>query len=199
VETLTIDDDDRPNFYIETFGYEIGGKMEFEVKDFMLMVPHDYNAAPDHSFNLAFVFQRSSSDVVSRDDLSRNTCFHESKMNDDDEIIMMSSRTQWADTKIEKTIKIPGYYHLFFSNCEPNTHTSFTMVLSQYNVDRSGSKKLSLCRQGLSPNMVFLHLLSLRGAARRVALRSVCRTGSDPQYSLADDGGVGVEDIDSVL
>jgi len=55
-------------------------------------------------------------------------------------VIMMSSRTQWADIKIEKTIKIAGYYHLFFSNCEPNTHTSFTMTLSQYNVDKVGSK-----------------------------------------------------------
>lgn len=140
VETLTIEDDDRPNFYIETFGYEAGGKMEFEVKDFSLLAPHNYNLPSNNNFNLAFVFQRANNDVVSRDDMSPRTCFHESKLNEDDDIIMMSSRTQWGDMKIEKTVKIPGYYHLFFSNCEPGTHTSFTISLTQYNLDKSGAK-----------------------------------------------------------
>lgn len=106
-----------------------------------LMVPHDYENPPNGKFNIAFILQRSSTDSAARLEGDLDDCFHEHKLNEDDELIPLSFRTTWKEMKFEKKITIPGYYHLYFSNCEKSTHSSFELSLTEYNVDpRTGAK-----------------------------------------------------------
>lgn len=39
----------------------------------------------------------------------------------------------WKTYKFEKNIDIKGDYHLYFSNCEPNTQINFNLNLVEYN------------------------------------------------------------------
>ena len=95
-ETLIINDDPRHSFHIVSFGFEKGGKVEFTVKDFQLMVPHDYVVQENHQYNIAFVLQHSTSDVAIRtDEATPDFCFHESKVSAKDFIIDMKKRTDW--------------------------------------------------------------------------------------------------------
>jgi hypothetical protein len=138
IEDLSIKNDDRKNFHIESFGFEEGGRFEANLKEFALMVPHDFQMPADDTFNIAFVLQRSNSDVGVKTDSSK--CFHEVFVSQTDLIVPLKHRTNWENLKFSKTISEPGYYHLYFSNCVDGSHSSFELVTTQYNFDSTGNK-----------------------------------------------------------
>lgn len=149
IEKLEIEDDDRMMFHIETFGYEPGGKLELDVKNFQLMVPQDYQAPDEKNFNIAFVIQHSSNDSPTRADESAEHCFHKEISVDSylgEEVIPLSSRSDWRSLRISRTMNSNsgGFYHLYFSNCEANTHASFSVTLTQYNIDPITKEKIFL-------------------------------------------------------
>lgn len=152
---LDIDNDSRTAFHISSFGFEEGGVLSFELKDFTLMVPaHNYDAPADDKFNIAFVLQRSVSDTSVRLEDSSKVCFHQKRINAiDDDVIKLNDRSKWEMTKFQKTITKPGYYHLYFSNCEPKVHTSFKLSTEEYNVDNGERVYLSTGLSGL-PTMI---------------------------------------------
>lgn len=140
IEELEIKNDPRHAFHIESFGFEPDGKIQLKISDFMLMVPHDFVPPANNAYNIAFVLQRSASDGGLRLDDTANTCFHENKLNDDDVVISLSSRHKWQELKFTKTITIPGYYHLYFSNCEDDTQAGFNLKLTEFNLDSAGQR-----------------------------------------------------------
>jgi len=141
VSDLVVENDDRLVFHISSFGYEEGGKFEANVKDFSLMVPHDYKQPATKDFRIAFVLQRSPSDTGVRLESQDKTCFHEQRVGPDDDVIMVNDREKWSNIKFSKTITAPGYYHLYFSNCQTDVHSSFEIQTSEYNVDSVGNKE----------------------------------------------------------
>jgi hypothetical protein len=52
----------------------------------------------------------------------------------DDTIIKLGSRSDWKHMKYEKKIEVPGFYHLYFLNCEPQTSVSW-LHFEEYNVN----------------------------------------------------------------
>lgn len=105
------------------------------------MVPHDYTAPATKDFRIAFVLQRSPSDTGVRLENQGKSCFHESRVGPDDDIIMVNDREKWAEQVFQKTITVPGYYHLYFSNCHTEVHSSFEIQTEEYNVDADGIKE----------------------------------------------------------
>lgn len=148
IDSLTIDNDDRPTFLIDSFGFEKGGQFKIEIHDFSLMVkPNSYTPPADEKYKVGFVLQMSTVDDTTGSEYNggsnvgiKTRCFHESSIRGGDELISMASRTDWTSRTFEKTIEKPGYYHLYFSNCEPDTLASFTLTLTEYNVDEKGQK-----------------------------------------------------------
>merc|ERR1719223_1978054 len=102
------------------------------------MVPHDFQLPDDNTYNIAFVLQRSNSDIGIKTDASK--CFHETFVAPSDVVIPVTDRTEWSKKTFTKTIEEPGYYHLYFSNCMENTHSSFELKTTMYNVDSDGLK-----------------------------------------------------------
>jgi hypothetical protein len=147
IEKLSVTNDPRPHFHIESFGFEKGGVFEAKLDDFALMVPHDWKVPPDGTFDLAFVLQRSPSDVGVKVDGS--ACFHTNFVSPEDHVFELKSRTQWGSQRYNVDIKEPGYYHLYFSNCVAGTHTTFNLVTTEYNIDLSTGVK-SYLSTGLS-------------------------------------------------
>ena len=138
------------------------------------MVPQDYQAPDEKNFNIAFVIQHSSNDSPTRADESAEHCFHKEISVDSylgEEVIPLSSRSDWLTIKIavhhiylfeiykayiyirlRRSLRISrtmnsnsgGFYHLYFSNCEANTHASFSVTLTQYNIDPITKEKIFL-------------------------------------------------------
>lgn len=147
VESLDIYRDDRRFFHIESFGYE-QGFFSFELSDFELytLAPEAYvNKVSGDAFNIAFVLQRSDQDALTRNDENIRPCFHTDMKNDDDTTVWsIPARNKWNETtKYSKDIERSGYYHLYFSNCEENSQTSFTLYLVEYNLDGDVANYLS--------------------------------------------------------
>jgi hypothetical protein len=138
IEDLTVFNDDRNTFHIESFGFEKGGVIEAEILKFSLMVPHDFVRPPDNRFNIAFVLQLSASDVGVKTD--GNKCFHETFVSPDDLVVPLTDQAGWNEKKFRKVIEKPGYYHLYYSNCVDNSHSSFELKTTEYNIDDSGTK-----------------------------------------------------------
>lgn len=133
IEVLNIDKDSRTTFHIESFGYEQGGEFKLHIDDFLLMVPHDYKAP--ESFKIAFVLQKSPNGVMDIEENSATRCFHKDEVTaGEDFIIDLSSRSNWKSLDFTATIKTPGFYQLYFSNCEIGTQAGFKMRLEEYNV-----------------------------------------------------------------
>lgn len=139
ISDLTVDNDDRLVFHISSFGFEAGGVFKATVTDFSLMVPHDYAAPSTKDFRIAFVLQRSPSDAGVRLEGAEKVCFHEQRVGPDDDIIMVNDREAWKKITFQKTITEPGYYHLYFSNCQLGVHSSFEIQTEEYNVNEDGS------------------------------------------------------------
>jgi len=138
IEDLLIENDDRNTFHIESFGYLEGGVFNFEIKDFFLLVPHDFTLPGNGKFNVQFVLQRSDSEVGY--DTSSKKCYHESFIGPEDSLISMEDRTDWNNKVASIPIHTPGYYHLYYSNCVGKAHSSFELVTKQYNVNAQGTK-----------------------------------------------------------
>lgn len=104
-----------------------------------------YVQPEDGKFRLAFVLQHSNSDSSERLDGLGSSCFHELKQKQNNvnpetlAIISLRSESSWDHLEFSKTITEPGYYHLYFSNCEPTTRSDFHLTITQYNVEPMGN------------------------------------------------------------
>jgi len=158
IEDLVIENDARSTFHIESFGFEEGGVFKGEIDNFYLLVPHDYvqDNTNAHKFNVALVLQRSDTDHAIN--AEGGHCFHETFVGPEDWVVPLSDRSVWEKVVFNKNINVAGYYHLYFSNCEKDTHTSFELKTTEYNVAPGTSTKIYLS-SGLSsmPSWYFLY------------------------------------------
>lgn len=135
-----ISKDERAAFAIESFGFEVGGVLELTVKELQLLVLPDYERPDEGQFRIAFVLTRSQTDATIRLEDTTSTqeiCFHESIENNKDGnkvLYMNDRREQWKEFHFQETINEKGDYHLYFSNCEPNTQINFQLHLVEYNM-----------------------------------------------------------------
>lgn len=164
VEELTVANDPRHAFHIESFGYLQGGVLDLKVDEFALMVPHNFIAPKDETYEVAFVFVKSASDAEATFDKTR--CLHtdyEMHESTDNEIFSLKQRTEWNHIQFQHTVKEPGYYHLYFSNCVESTHTNFKLKTMQYNVDGKGNRVYLPTGLAVLPTWYFLVLLGAVG------------------------------------
>mmetsp|Transcript_43188 Transcript_43188/g.84652 ORF Transcript_43188/g.84652 Transcript_43188/m.84652 type:complete len:438 (+) Transcript_43188:3-1316(+) len=157
IQDLDIENDDRSTIHINSFGFDKGGVLNLTVTDLQLKVPHDFQAPADEMYDIAFLLQRSVSDAGARADFEDDgTCFH-SEVQDDTEVIGLRSRNDWKYFNHVSQIEQPGYYHLYFSNCEKTSLSSFHMDLIQYNVvPESGAKDYLSTGEKNLPTWLFL-------------------------------------------
>ena len=71
-------------------------------------------------------------------------CFHRTSLtsgNENNDIIIQLDTRQnnWQHMIYEHTIDEPGYLHVYFSNCEPDTSLSYDLTLIEYNVNADGT------------------------------------------------------------
>lgn len=143
ISNLIIDNDSRHLFHISSFGFEKGGHFSFELANFSLMVPEGYKSPANNAFQIGFVLQHSPSDNGVRLE-NEKICFHTKRVNPDlDDVIMMNDRAKWNSHKFEKTIVVPGFYSLYFSNCESTVHSTFELKTYEYNVENGEKVYLS--------------------------------------------------------
>jgi hypothetical protein len=147
-------------FHVETFGFEANGVFELELDNFIMMVPHDYVSPADEKYKVALVLQKSNTDGVNIQASTavegQEGCFHTDSIQDGDEIISLSSRTQWKSLMFKKTIQEPGFYHLYFSNCEATTQAQFSLKVTEYNIDSNGNKVYLPAGQASLPTWYFV-------------------------------------------
>lgn len=103
----------------------------------------------DGKFRVAFVLQHSNSES-DRIDTIGGACFHELKERqaankpDSLSIITLESESKWPLYDYTKKITEPGYYHLYFSNCERTTRSDFSLTVTQYNVEPLPDGRLAI-------------------------------------------------------
>eukprot|EP00455_Lapot_gusevi_P028977 TRINITY_DN3102_c0_g1_i2.p1 TRINITY_DN3102_c0_g1~~TRINITY_DN3102_c0_g1_i2.p1 ORF type:complete len:465 (+),score=166.23 TRINITY_DN3102_c0_g1_i2:203-1396(+) len=126
------------------------------VKDLSLMVRHDFGQK--EKYNIAFLLQKSVNDAAATrvEEDSSKGCFHETQKTESDFLFSMESRTEWKIHEVKQEIKEPGLYHLYFSNCEKDTQVSFTMSLTEYNVDQFGNRVYLSAGEASLPTWFFI-------------------------------------------
>jgi hypothetical protein len=142
VQDVTITNDERSIVHVQSFGFEPGGTLNFEVDDFVLLVPkNDVTEISKTSFDIAFAVLRTSTESgIKIDDNKPGSCFHKELQtlagtdSPDTFVISLENRKDWNQVNFQKKLTIPGFYHVYFSNCETSTHVSFTLKMELYNV-----------------------------------------------------------------
>lgn len=72
-----------------------------------------------------------------------DTCFHRQPLEggaDANLILRLDRRDAWDHLVYERAISVPGFYHLYFSNCEPHNSISLRVDLTEYNLNADGSR-----------------------------------------------------------
>lgn len=162
IRKLDIDQDDRRAFQIESFGFETGGQIKLELSNLELLIAvgdtrYDNK---EEGFRLAFLLQRSDNEGSLPLDDSK--CLHEEEADTEDTfVISLSSRRNWDKFTWEQRVEVPGYYHLYFSNCEEDTQVSFTLRLEEYNLSNGKRNYLSAGEASLPAWFWALSLLFL--------------------------------------
>lgn len=188
IEKLSVENDDRRNFVIESFGFESNGSFEVSIKDFVLMVPHNFVAPKDDKFNIAFVLQSSQLDGPNQNigreegDESSTSCFHVDNIKPGDIVISMAARSDWTSLKYATKIEEAGFYHLWFSNCEPTTQVTFELELTEYNVNSKGEK--SYINAGEEPLPTWYAVICVLFAVELVVWCCVLRSQRDNVKSI---------------
>lgn len=147
--------DERRVFHISSFGYEAGGVFRLELSKFRPLVP--VGADNPKTYDMAFVLQHSVTDATVPVAVPDKGCFHRSLVQTALDEVFPVTPSMWD---INKTFEIesisrPGYYHLYFSNCEPKTQVRFNARLVQYNTDGGAPNYLSAGESSL-PTWFFL-------------------------------------------
>ena len=62
-------------------------------------------------------------------------CFHTTQHGEDDVVIQLGPKSNWKHFEYERRVDVPGFYHLYFSNCEPQTSVSWELEMTEYNVN----------------------------------------------------------------
>jgi len=154
-ETLKISNDARSAILLRSFGYHAGGYMNVTLWNHKLAVPP---AKKDQkTFEIALLIERSDTpaDLTA---YTSSTCLHTAIIDQSTKVVPVKP-DQW-DTGVTYTTTVtePGYYHVYYSNCEESTLASFTISIEEYNVDPvSGSK--SYLSTGLDPLPVLYFVL----------------------------------------
>jgi G protein-coupled receptor 107 len=142
VHHLTIHNDDRHVFKIETFGFIPGGKMSITLKDFALhshkslsssTIAHHGNNTLSKSSNsstinedyqIGFVMRHAESESAAQQDLEtiveKNQCILD-KLNPKDVILDVTKSETWKSSLLthEITNQEIGLYSLIFARCKP--------------------------------------------------------------------------------
>lgn len=138
VQFLETSADDRRVFHISSFGYERGGVFEMTVKAFEVFVPSSLprEVVDAKKFDMAYVLQHSESDATVAV-MAGTDCFHRSLVQAGTDTVFEVGADTWGKNITTRyaidSITLPGYYHLYFSNCEPQTQVHFSATLTQYN------------------------------------------------------------------
>eukprot|EP01087_Luapelamoeba_hula_P021240 TRINITY_DN738_c0_g1_i1.p1 TRINITY_DN738_c0_g1~~TRINITY_DN738_c0_g1_i1.p1 ORF type:complete len:448 (-),score=64.69 TRINITY_DN738_c0_g1_i1:84-1427(-) len=145
---LSVENDVRGYFRIETFGFFAGGKVAVNCKNFKID-----GADPTTKTKVAFVIKHVDSDTTAFTEDNENHCrLYYDEM--DQEYIIHPTASEF---KTERTIQngLEGFYTILFVNCESHKPVSFELDLELYN---PGPNYLSA---GLSPlpTMYFLFFL----------------------------------------
>jgi len=160
ITSLSVDHDNRRVFHIESFGFEIGGTFHMEMKDLLLWYDSSQKPpAADYAYKLAFVLQRSANDEgvrVEQTASNEETCFHESGDDIDRTVFPVDFINMQDGHTWDLKITAPGYYHLYFSNCEKYTLVGFQIDITQYNVEKDGSKNYLPAGESSLPMWFFL-------------------------------------------
>jgi hypothetical protein len=143
VHHLTIKEDDRALFKIETFGFFGGGHMNLTINSFYLSKK---NGSPVHNNNnnkdmrIGFVMRRSTSESASQQDLEhaieKKECIldHASA---DDFMVDISDESSWAQLSAGHIVAPdrPGLYSLLFARCRPtgSQYVNFQLDVSFIN------------------------------------------------------------------
>jgi len=128
------------NFKIEDFGFEKGGRIEMKVTDFQMFGAENREKLnfKSHSKSVGFLIQKK--DIVNA---GTGECTNNDLILDlPNQIKILLNATNNGDvTYFEYEIKEgnEGFYEISFVNCYKG-YVSFTLFLTQFNVDESGSR-----------------------------------------------------------
>lgn len=129
-----------------------------DVHNFTVLVPRNSDTSTK-KFDMAFVLQHSETDATIPA-IPGNACFHTSLAQGSLDKVMNLPYPTWPPPPLlhfeDTAIDPPGYYHLFFSNCEEVTRVTFDMRLVQYNIDSSGSPNYLSAGESSLPTWFFL-------------------------------------------
>lgn len=125
---LTISDDDRDIFKIETFGFIEGGKMKFKITDVGMKetskIVNKNNKSVD--MKMGFIMRHASSESEAQEDIEsiieEQTCILDD-IQPNDYVIDLSDQKEWNEVILnENTIQDTdsiGMYSLIFARCAP--------------------------------------------------------------------------------
>jgi G protein-coupled receptor 107 len=130
IHHLTIKDDSRQMFEIETFGFMVGGVLNITVRDFLMH--HDKKGQSDNKIGL--LLRSSSSENEAQKNLEKNIAQGKCILDDmqtGDIFIDMSDSTKWKKLSTHRVIPAngAGLYSLIFARCRPvgNHNVNFVM------------------------------------------------------------------------
>ena len=128
VHHLTIREDERSLFKIETFGFFGGGEMNFTLSDFSLTKSSGEkigNANNNKAMRIGFLMRKSSSETASQQDLEKTIENKECILDHttaEDVVIDISDEKSWSKLSRGHTVPAdkPGLYSLMFARCSPS-------------------------------------------------------------------------------
>ena len=145
IHHLTIDNDDRKLFKIETFGFNRGGVMELSISKIDLVHPPQETAEEKNAaVQIGFLMRRSESEADAQEDLEAivesGQCLFDT-LEESDVVINLGQDNLWKSEShivhVINTEKETGLYTLLFARCapaEPGHTVSFTLDAAFKNV-----------------------------------------------------------------
>lgn len=140
-ETVRITNDARSAILLRSFGFRAGGFLNVTLTKHTLAVPATTIDEQKNRevYELALMVERSDAPAAV-DALASDVCLHRTAMDQSSKVTLLN-RKMWDRVSYTATITEPGYYHIYYSNCEPSSLASFTASVSEYNLaPRSGTR-----------------------------------------------------------
>ncbi|KYQ89580.1 seven transmembrane domain protein [Tieghemostelium lacteum] len=145
---LSIENDIRPNFHIEGFGFGKGGVFQATITNWKIngeqLDLNDSAMVASVGFEIKVTKIEDNQNI---EDFTYTNCSERLKAAD--YTIFYTGEITNKTIEIDGTDNIEGIYGLYYINCNPSATTTFNLVLEEYNVNSKG--EISYLPIGLSP------------------------------------------------
>jgi hypothetical protein len=158
ISNINLSRDHRALILLCSYSYNAGGILSLDMDNYELYIPSkSIIAKREQADQAGFILIHSASEATIHKDFNTNQidaagCFH-SLLQKEASNYFIAPQAQLAAGRnsIKVSIKEPGFYHLYWSNCEANSAVTGQFRVTQYNLDPWHPSQKNYLNAGESP------------------------------------------------